>query len=348
MSTLTESQLTQLNLHAADFLNTPSSFVFTELEQSFLRPFFTNLNGRVCVMHSLPAAITSVLSAMYSRMKDPRSMRGTFLSFVLSIVATDTIKYCEGKWETPELFLKEIGITTLDDFKKHSPDTHNAVVRFEKNMLQGNPEYLEHFANAERAKKFMARNRDKYGHNSIARMGTITIIFEGVSILAAKAIEWTRPGTGYVELSTRYVDMKLAERFPISSLLQSIGENGQKVEEYQLRCFKLYSSLLGTKLDGPFPAFLRQQYSPLFTKLGRKDLELGIGGESYDVLGCLLPASTLTSLACTISGEALPQLLKHLLLEDTPEFTGLVALIIQELAKVGGDQFVRHFEPTPH
>lgn len=340
---LSVKQQALLDDQALDFLSQELTFQFSERETVLLRCFFSNLNGRVCVMHSLPASIESVLCSMYSRMKNPRGLRGTFLNYVLSVLATELV---EGEVDTPpEDFLKSRNIQTLDEFAEYSAQASGVLQTFLHDICR-DPEYLMRFANSERAKKFMSRNRDKYGHNSIARMGSMTILFEGVSLLAAKAIELTRVGVGYVELSTRYVDMQAALRYPIAEHLTILGFRGEHTEEYHQQCFRWYKMLLGENLDGKFPAFLRYLYGPLFELEGRTDLELGIGGETFDVLGCLLPSSTLTSLCCHINGEALPQLLKHLLLEDTPETRGLVPLIIQELEKVGAGLFVRHYAMT--
>ena len=79
---------------------------------------------------------------------------------------------------------------------------------------------------------------------------------------------------------------------------------------------------------------------------GPKDLESGIIGETCDVLGNFLPSSTLTSVGVLVSGEAFPELLKHLVLDATPENQALVDLALDEAGKVGANQFARHYEPT--
>lgn len=59
---------------------------------------------------------------------------------------------------------------------------------------------------SERAGSFMARYYVGYGHKSIADCGSTTLFFEGVSMLAAKAIQdW--PLYSGQETSTRYMDM---------------------------------------------------------------------------------------------------------------------------------------------
>jgi hypothetical protein len=80
----------------------------------------------------------------------------------------------------------------------------------------------------------------------------------------------------------------------------------------------------------------------------RKDIEAGVIGETCDVLGNLLPCSVLTSVGVAVSGEAFPDLIKHLLLDNTPENLALVELLIEEMeCHPSAKQFARHYEPTP-
>jgi hypothetical protein len=77
-----------------------------------------------------------------------------------------------------------------------------------------------------------------------------------------------------------------------------------------------------------------------------RDLAQGVKGEVCDVLGNFLPAATLTSLGISVSGEALPGLIRHLYLDGTPENLALGELIMKEAQKTGADQFLRHLDIT--
>jgi thymidylate synthase ThyX len=164
---------------------------------------------------------------------------------------------------------------------------------------------------------------------------------EQVSILAAKSVEWTRPGTGYIELSTRYVDMHGKEVYPIEKELELFGISSAAVKEVINESFKLYCELQGESYTGPFPKFLRQQYRQIIPE---DKLEFGVIGEACDVLGNLLPAATLTSVGVGMSGESLPSMIQHLKLDGTPENLAIAEFIIQEASKVGADQFLRHLD----
>src|SRR5258706_10605385 len=66
----------------------------------------------------------------------------------------------------------------------------------------------EHVASIVKARsgEFMKRYYVGYNHKSIADCGTTTLFFEGVSLLAAKAIQDSPMYSGQ-ETSTRYINM---------------------------------------------------------------------------------------------------------------------------------------------
>jgi thymidylate synthase ThyX len=246
--------------------------------------------------------------------------------------------------EDAELFLKNNKIRKLKDFQNHSEQANSKFEWFAANTPR--EEYLKVLADSKKAKKFLGMWLDQYGHNSIARMGTVWLCCEEVSILAAKSIEWTRPGAGYVELSTRFVDREGAGVYPIEKELARLGYDPRIVTENFSNLFCKYGYLQGDSLNGSFPSFLRERWGELVTK-NNGNVELGVAGETFDVLGNLLPAATLTSVSIAASGESLPSILRHLLLDDTAEGRVLVEMIVQEAVKIGADQFIRHFQPTP-
>lgn len=332
-------------MHAIQFLNSYAYRpVFTHLEKEILRPFFTNTDERVFFIHSLPEAVVDVLLSMYSRIKNPRGLRGVFVDSFLPLFLGSTLHENQYIYEgETERFLKDKKITSLEAFVNHSEETKDALRKF-SSAFQIDPDYITKFAQAPKVKKFLNLNLDKYGHNSIARVTKLSLCVENISLLAAKSIEWGRAGTGYIELSTRYVDMSGKDSYPIEEEIACYGIDPKEVHEVITHSFDLYKTWQGEKFTGPFPQFLRGKYGHIFHD--KKDLEQGVIGETCDVLGNFLPCATLTSVGVAISGEALPELLKHLLLENTPENFVLTHLIAKEAKKLGGDQFIRHFEPS--
>ena len=293
-------------------------------------------------MHTLPTNMGNTLLAMYSRIKNPRGLRGVFVdSFLPELLAGFLKPDSHGgdglKW------LKDKRIKSLEEFVSASPEARYRLKDF-LHEIRVNPAYLEQIANSKKTRDFNDRWLDRYGHNSVARPGALWVCFEQISIMAAKSLEWGRPGAGYIELSTRYVDMGGKDVYPVAREIAEYGVKASDVEEVIQKSFDLYRQFQGKNFDGPFPAFLREKYGHLFDDA--KDLENGVIGETCDVLGNFLPASTLTSVGVGVSGEAFPEMLKHLLLDATPENIALVEMTFAEARKIGADQFARHIEPT--
>ena len=340
MHTYPESALA----HARSFVSTPV-YSFTKLEQELLAPFFTNTEKKVYLMHTLPQSIGTALLSMFSRMKNPRGLRGIFAdNFMPEMLASMLKETAETFGGDGMQFLKHHNITSFDAFVAHSAETKKAWEAF-RDAVRVDTTFLEELTHAEKIMRFMKRWLDAYGHNSIARMGAIWICFEQISALAAKSIEWGRPGAGYIELSTRYVDMSKRGYYPIHKELAAYGVDEKKVRDVMDGAFSLYTEFEGEKFTGPFPQFLRKQYGALFAG-NEKDLESGVIGETCDVLGNFLPAATQTSVGVNVSGEGLQELIRHLMLDNTPENIALVDEIIVEAKKTGVDQFIRHTEAT--
>jgi hypothetical protein len=320
---------------------------FSLLEKEVLGRFCTNLTKRVFIIHSLPETLTTPLLSMYSRLKDPRGIRGTMLSFFLQLIASRLLD------EAPELaelykgnekkYLEVAGIHTLDDFVRVGK------VRSLIDSFLGfgsESEDLEYYSNSPAVARFLTTWLDKYGHNSIARMAKFIICFEQVTLVAAKTLEWGRPGSGFIELSTRYVNMGKKGLYKLAQLLEKIwGVPASRITEHLENAMDRYQKLSGPNMDGPFPQFLRKTYGPLYSE-DPKGLEAGIFGETCDVLGNLLPAAAYTSVAAAVAGEALSQLVKHLYLDNTPETIALAQLVQEECCKVGANRFLSHSQPT--
>jgi thymidylate synthase ThyX len=322
-------------------------YEFSELERTVLRLFFTNCDQSVFLMHVLPQAVGDVLFAMYSRMKNARGVRGTFVDGFLPQFLATRLPIVEHDFGgNAEKFLKANRADSLGAFVSLSSDARNAFEEFLQ-AFSVNPDYIKRFGAAERVKKLLDTFLDKFGHNSIARMaGGIWIGFEQISILAAKSIEWGRPGAGYIERSTRYVDMSGKDCYPIAAELAAYGLPKSIVEEALDRTFNAYRAHSGDNFDGPFPNFLRDTYGHLYVD-APGNLEVAVAGEVCDVLGNFLPAATLTSVGACVSGEALPELIKHLRLDQTPENYALAEALISEGEKLGLQQFLGHLDISP-
>ncbi|NCN07217.1 hypothetical protein GW933_00845 [Candidatus Falkowbacteria bacterium] len=333
-------------------LEIAKEFIFSDLEYSFdpvedriISRFFTNTNGRIFFIHSLPENMISSLLAMYSRMKNERGLRGMFVdSFLPQALGSLTLE-CQNEFNgDPAKFVKERNICSLEEFITYSEECFNAFKEF--SLLGVDPLYLASLTASKKMDDFLKKWLDQYGHNSIARTAGLHICFEQISILAAKSIEWCRPGAAYIELSTRYVDMGGTAVYPIENELAFYGIDPGIIKHNNDVLYDFYRMWQGENFTGPFPTFLRDTYTPQIPDATAAQINMGVIGETCDVLGNFLPSSTLTSVGITISGESFTTLIKHLLLDGTPENQAIVEMVTTEAKKIGADQFLRHTEIT--
>ncbi len=331
---------------AKRFVNAKVDYSFSEIEARALTPFFTNLDRKIFFMQALPPNVGASLLAMFSRIKNPRGLRGVFVDKFLPQFLAGLLPETAKNFGGDEArFLQENRIIGLDSFAAYSQEAAYLLQQF--SLCAGNnAAFLANLSAAESSKKFLSLWIDSFGHKSIGRMANLWLCCEGISLLAAKSLEWNRPGSGYIELSTRYVDMSGKDTYPIELELEA----GWNVDPRQIVesgdfLFCLYRSLAGEKFDGILPNRMREKYGNLFAD-DLKSLQTGIAGETCDIWGNLLPASTLTSVGINVSGEAFPQLFKHLILDNTPENLALAETILEESKKVGGNRFATHYEPT--
>lgn len=132
------------------------------------------------------------------------------------------------------------------------------------------------------ADKFMSSFYVGYGHKSIGDCGSITIFVEGVSMLAAKAIQQLKLYSGQ-EASTRYIDF--SEQLFIDS---TNSELGNEILEMQR---EFYLSALEPTIE-----MLKQQH-PI--QEGEKEgvYNKAINARAFDITRGFLPAGASTNLA---------------------------------------------------
>jgi len=145
------------------------------------------------------------------------------------------------------------------------------------------------------AERFMATFYVGYGHKSIGDCGTVTVFIEGVSMLAAKAVQDFLLYCGQ-EASTRYID------FVKQIFINPAGEESSKQMLERWRQFYL-DHMESVK------EHLRQQYPK---QEGEKSgaYEKAIAARAFDIMRGFLPAGASTNLAWHSN---LRQLADHLL-----------------------------------
>jgi thymidylate synthase ThyX len=132
------------------------------------------------------------------------------------------------------------------------------------------------------AEKFMQQTYVGYGHKSIGDCGSITLFIEGVSMLAAKAIQDSRLYNGQ-EASTRYID------FSKQTFIDPIDNpiTAESLEELRRTYLSVREKLV--------PHLIRQY--PRADGEDEKKYEKAINARSFDIARSLLPAGASTNLA---------------------------------------------------
>lgn len=135
---------------------------------------------------------------------------------------------------------------------------------------------------AKGAKNFMQNFYVGYGHKSIGDCGSATVFVEGISMLAAKAIQDWRLYSGQ-EASTRYVD------FSKQKFCNPLGtKQGEKIME-AWRAFYM-------SLHMPLHAHLMEQF-PRRDDEDEKIYTKAIAARAFDIARAFLPAGATTNVA---------------------------------------------------
>lgn len=132
------------------------------------------------------------------------------------------------------------------------------------------------------AEKFMETFYVGYGHKSIGDCGSATVFVEGISMLAAKAIQDWRLYSGQ-EASTRYID------FSEQPFINPLGTDLGKAVLENYRSFYL-------KAQEPVREYLRQQF-PRQEGENEKTYDKAIAARAFDITRGLLPAGASTNVA---------------------------------------------------
>ncbi len=157
------------------------------------------------------------------------------------------------------------------------------------------------------AKNFMEQFYVGYGHKSIGDCGSVTVFVEGVSMLAAKAIQDWRLYSGQ-EASTRYIDFS-KQKF--SNPLEN--KEGEEILE-NWRKFYL-------EAQEPVKEHLKKQFS-CGENENEKIYEKAIAARAFDITRSFLPAGATTNLAWRMNLRQFADemmLLRHHPLEEVKE-----------------------------
>ncbi|WP_338198555.1 FAD-dependent thymidylate synthase [Candidatus Nephthysia bennettiae] len=181
---------------------------------------------------------------------------------------------------------------------------------------------------ADRAEEFYHRVLVGYGDDSVAELAGAHLAMEGVSTLAAKALEDSRIGISPLEKSTRYV--RFDRPGPDGRFLYYRGpELGHRIYALAMEeLFRTYSELVE-----PLTERIRRRY-PIEPGESERAWKSTTRAKALDLLRGLLPAAALTNLGLYGNGRAFEYLITKTWASDLPECRQLAIEMHGELGKV--------------
>jgi thymidylate synthase ThyX len=183
----------------------------------------------------------------------------------------------------------------------------------------------------QQAEAFYDRVLIGYGDDSVAELGGAHLACEGISNIAAKALEDSRLGISPLEKSTRYVpfNRKINGRYRYyrePSIMAST--HAQRYEATLDYLFDTYTNLIEPLLSWV------QERTPKDRTTSERAYNNATKAKTLDLLRGLLPMATLTNVGLFGNGRAFEYLLVKLAASPHPEVRILGASMQQELDQI--------------
>jgi len=181
---------------------------------------------------------------------------------------------------------------------------------------------VEQIVAVRQAEAFYERVLVGYGDDSVAELGGAHVACEGISNIAAKALEDSRLGISPLEKSTRYVvfNRKLDGRYRYAREPRIMASrHAERYEAALDGLFDAYSALLE-----PTIAFVRSR-TPRDAGTSERAYNSATRAKACDLLRGLLPMATLTNVGLFGNGRAFEYLLTRLYASPLAELPALAA-----------------------
>ncbi len=298
---------------------------FTKEEQTYLKPFFSNIDKPVFVAQHLPEEVIGALSSRYSRAT--QSLRRLFLKeYIEPIVHPEMQK----SWDTFSAKERKEATSTRDLFNE-------VIARL------NNGEGIDAVVNLQRGRKFFDTWLAQYGDDSIAEMGNVHVCIEGASIIAIKEFQDKRIGISPLEKSTRYV--QFWEKRPDGEFQYLIpGEiKGTPLEkEYTDVMNELFETYIA--ISEPHLAYIKEKY-PKGDDETDKSFEGSRAAKRFDDVRDILPFGHQSNFAMSGNGRAFEDVISRCLMHPLGEIRWWGQQVCNELEKVV-PSFVRRPKTT--
>lgn len=186
----------------------------------------------------------------------------------------------------------------------------------------------EQLVAVQQAEAFYERVLIGYGDDSVAELGGAHLACEGVSNIAAKALEDSRIGISPLEKSTRYIvfNRKIGGRYRyLREPAIMASPHAARYAATLDQLFETYSTLLE-----PTAAFVRRR-TPRDERTSERAYASATRAKACDLLRGLLPMATLTNVGMFGNGRAFEYLLTKLYASSLDELQALASAMQTEL-----------------
>jgi thymidylate synthase ThyX len=264
---------------------------FLEEQIKILEHFVTNTASNIFVLRNLPEVIKGALFSRYSR--SSLGLRSLLMKeFILN---------------------EEMAFTEI------------------AGKFLGTPPVQEQFAAIQKAQNFYDRILDGFGDDSIGELGGAHLAAEGISMLAAKAIEDNRIGGSPLEKSTRYIyfDQKVNGQYFFYH--EPVLMTSAYRDLYLATCNDLFDTY--SRLIPPLTAHIEQGFSK-DPAVSKGAYTAALRARVLDCLRGLLPASAMTNVGVFGNGRFFDSLLQKLQSHNLAEMQDIGKKAYEELAKV--------------
>lgn len=279
---------------------------FTAAQEALIQRYVTNTRGHIFALRNLPEVVKGALFSRYSR--STLGLRSLLLKEFIS---------------NEETGFQEI-VDTLQGVPQDPARDENQLIAIHK------------------AQNFYDRILDGYGDDSIGELGSAHLAIEGVSMLAAKAIEDPRIGGSPLEKSTRYIyfDQKVNGEYLFYR--EPILMTSAYREIYLDSCNRLFETY--SKLIPPLTEIMEERF-PKEATVSTSAYTASVRAKVLDCLRGLLPASTLTNLGISGNGRFFEQLIHKLHCSPLAELQEVGKQTFDELFKII-PSFIRRASPA--
>lgn len=218
-------------------------------------------------------------------------------------------------------------ITVLDPKKISDPEIEMMLMAFYSRSSKPIKERLDSLgSNEESIKESLKKYYLGYGHKSIGDCGSASVFIEGVSMLAAKALE-SSPLFNGQETSSRYINFS-----------QTKIKDPLYCKEILNDWMEIYDSL-----QEPISYWLQEKF-PIQSTQSDSTYKSAISAKTFDITRCYLPAGIETQLGLKMTFSSLNDLLEKLNYHPLNEVRNISVEILGNLI----NQFPSSFQKFNH